>query len=200
MVGGWSSTILPTCTHINRRFSTQSADIFGHKSAVRQLWTICGHKSTSFLQLLGPAHALSKYTQDDDTSRVLYRQISKRFAALHGKEAPKSFALCLDQLRYVRVASRLNFRSQKWSVDIGLLHFGEFSGSAALTAEVAGCQMTFQRGFWVEWLHLSALDNIGKRLWVDMIGSRFIRLVGWRLKDNQDYLVEEPRWISPPSQ
>ena len=30
-----------------------------------------------------------------------------------------------------------------------------------------------------------------------MIGSRFIRLVGWRLKDNQDYLVEEARWVSP---
>ena len=53
-----SPTILPSCTHINRRFSTPSADIFGHKSAARQLWTICGHKSTSFLQLLGPAHTL----------------------------------------------------------------------------------------------------------------------------------------------
>ena len=52
----------------------------------------------------------------------------------------------------------------------------------------------------MEWLDLSALDNIGKRLcWDDMIGSRFIWLGGRRLKDNQDYLVEEPSWISPPA-
>ena len=87
------STILPSCTHIKRRFSTQSADIFGHESAVRQLWTICGHKSISFLQLLGPAaHALSKYTHDDDTSRVFVQtDMFKHFVALHSRKAPKSF-------------------------------------------------------------------------------------------------------------
>ena len=136
MVVVWEATVSPSIllrllySHQPQVLDPPSADIFGHKSSVRQLWTICGHKSRSFLQLLGPGHTLSKYTQDDDTSRVLYRQnILEAFCGftwqgLIGKNCKKSFALC--QAGLISKSLTLEFQISKVvTVDFGLLHFGK---------------------------------------------------------------------------
>jgi len=192
-----SPTILRSCTHINRRFSTRVRiflDIKALSANYGQFVDTKAHHSCSCWDQLTHSLNIHRMTTPAGFCTDKYLSILRLYMArIDWQKIQKSFALCLDGFisSDMWVASRLNFRSQKWSVDFGLLHLGNL-----LAQQVAA--MPNDISIQVEMAWTVHFGSYWKRLWVDMIGSRFIWLVGRRLKDNQDYLRGGGKVDFPP--